>query len=1098
MICCLCNKRILSHSQFISCSVCLQCVHISCLSDVASSDPLYTERHENSWICPLCVQDALPFANIIDDDEYADTIKTCFAGSLSPDDLALMNFNSFDVIDDNMNYSIDDVNPDLQFFNDQLCIHNTTDCNYFNEISFNKMCDDDSLNNANFSLVCHNIRSAMKNLSKLRNYLNILSHTFSIIGLTETWLNENNYEFCNLHGYSGEHAYRTERSGGGVSLFISDNIQYQRRTDLEQFCSFLESIFVEIHGNSLNSSKNSIIGIIYRPPGTDMESFLNFLNDTLGRVGSNKNIYIMGDFNINILNSESHNYTSQFVDAMYSKSLFPLINKPTRSSSGSSTLIDNIFSNNIFEQRLHSGIFYTDITDHFPVFSILSGTNMEMSNKCIKSRSFTTRNKINFRNEVNNTDFNDILQSNDCKHAFSLFHNRICQLFEKCFPLQAKTIKYANRKCYLTPGLKKSIMIKNKLYLKYKRNPTPENLAHYKFYKSKLNRIVRNQERSYFNSKINDLKGNVKKTWSVIKEVINKNKNTKINNKFLVNGEITEDRTIITNKFNDFFTNIGPNLAKEIADTDKSATDYIQVPNLRSVCLIDTTESEVARVIAGLKNSSPGWDNITADCLKSNAKVLSTILTHLINLSFSQGHFPNELKIARVAPIFKSGNPFSFSNYRPVSILPVISKVFERVIYSRLLDFLNKHKIFYEYQFGFRENHNTNLALITLVDKIGLSISKNESVLGLFLDFKKAFDTIDHNILIKKLEKYGVRGISLNLIKDYLSDRFQFVKYNDATSTRQHIKCGVPQGSILGPLLFLVYINDLPNISKSLYSIIFADDTNFFISGKNTQDLVTKMNTELIEIVKWLQCNKLSLNIDKTKFMIFSPKRQKSILSNRVKINGKELEQVSEIKFLGVILDCKLTWSSHIQKIRNKIAKSVGIICQAKKVLQKETLVTLYKAFIQPHLIYCIEIWGGTYDKYLLPLITIQKKALRIISSVPPRTHCEPLFVQCNILKLDKLYQYMIANFMFKYVKTQLPEICSGLFLNNNDVHNYNTRQKTMLHVPLTNSDVYKRTIRFAGVSVWNAICGQKFDTKCSIHTFKKKLRNHLIVNSLV
>ena len=188
------------------------------------------------------------------------------------------------------------------------------------------------------------------------------------------------------------------------------------------------------------------------------------------------------------------------------------------------------------------------------------------------------------------------------------------------------------------------------------------------------------------------------------------------------------------------------------------------------------------------------------------------------------------------------------------------------------------------------------------------------------------------------------------------------MKYNDTISSRHHIKCGVPQGSILGPLLFLVYMNDIPNISKSLYSVIFADDTNFFIS-KNIQDLFSKMKTELVEIVKWLQCNKLFLNIEKTKFMVFAPKRQNHILSNRIKINGNELEKVSEIKFLGVILDCKLTCSSHIQRLRNKIAKCIGIICQAKKVLHKETPVKLYNAFIQPHMIYCIEIWGYVYDE---------------------------------------------------------------------------------------------------------------------------------------
>jgi hypothetical protein len=259
------------------------------------------------------------------------------------------------------------------------------------------------------------------------------------------------------------------------------------------------------------------------------------------------------------------------------------------------------------------------------------------------------------------------------------------------------------------------------------------------------------------------------------------------------------------------------------------------------------------------------------------------------------------------------------------------------------------------------------------------------------------------------------------------------------------------------------------------------------------------MNTELIEIVKWLQCNKLSLNIDKTKFMIFSSKRRDfTAVENGVIINGNKVEKVSEIKFLGVVLDCKLSWSSHIQKIRNKIAKSIGVICQARKILKSNTLRLLYNTFIQPHLIYCIEIWGGTYSTYLIPLIKIQKKAIRIISSVPARTHTEPLFVKHNILNVSKLYQYFIAIFMYKYTKEQLPDFCKNLFTSNNNVHDYNTRQRTQLHVPVTSSNLFKRTIRFKGVSIWNSLCSTDIKINCSIFCFKKTLKKFLQGNSLL
>ena len=312
------------------------------------------------------------------------------------------------------------------------------------------------------------------------------------------------------------------------------------------------------------------------------------------------------------------------------------------------------------------------------------------------------------------------------------------------------------------------------------------------------------------------------------------------------------------------------------------------------------------------------------------------------------------MKIAKVIPLYKNDNNMMVNNDRPISILPVFSKLLERLMYNRLISFINQHKLLNKFQFGFRSQRSTNIALIYLVDKIAKAIDEKEIVLGVFLDFSKAFDTINHKKLFSKLNHYGIRGVALDWIQSYLNNRSQFVCFNDVNSRYSNITCGVPQGSILGPLLFLIYINDFSYIATLLFTILFADDTNIFLQGKNIDDLVKQMNLELSKIVMWLEVNRLSLNIKKTHFMIFATGNHSihkyNEINQDIKINNIPIDRVHSTKFLGVYKDSKFNWSEHIKYIKGKLFKIIGIICKAGTLLNRSTLVTLYNSFVLPYI----------------------------------------------------------------------------------------------------------------------------------------------------
>ena len=441
---------------------------------------------------------------------------------------------------------------------------------------------------------------------------------------------------------------------------------------------------------------------------------------------------------------------------------------------------------------------------------------------------------------------------------------------------------------------------------------------------------------------------------------------------FILNNISTNNPEIICNAFNDYFIDIGTQLANKITGSTNPLKYLNSIQS--SIFIPPILEQEVSEVIHSLNHSSPGWDELPAHIFKTCMHKYIKPLTYIINKSICDGIFPDKLKIANIIPIFKSGDKSSVSNYRPISVLTLFSKIFEKIMYNHLTNFINAHNILYKFQFGFRKQYSTNHAIISLVERIRSSLSSGKIMIGVFLDLKKAFDTVNHDILLKKLYSYGIRGNIHNWFKSYLTNRKQFVSMYDMKSETKSISCGIPQGSVLGPLLFILYINDISAASDILIPVLFADDTSVFIDGNTPTETMNTLNLELKKITIWLSANKLTLNIVKSHYMIFHRARLKHHDNCQVLLGDSALEHVRFTKFLGMIIDEKLNFTNHIAYISNTISKGLGIIYKARKYLNKNVLVNLYNSYVFPYLTYCVEIWGNACDSHLDPLIKLQQK----------------------------------------------------------------------------------------------------------------------------
>ena len=586
------------------------------------------------------------------------------------------------------------------------------------------------------------------------------------------------------------------------------------------------------------------------------------------------------------------------------------------------------------------------------------------------------------------------------------------------------------------------------------------------------------------------------KTWQIINEVTNRKvKSNIIADEIAFDGNTFVGKTEIAKGFNDFFTDIGPSLAGKIQHSDQTHASYLPPKQPYKFGVSQINKWELDKIVKSIQNkSSSGYDGMSNKLLKEIYDSIHAPLLHVINLSITKGVFPDEWKIAKIVPIYKKGSKNEGTNYRPVSLLPTLSKIIEKVVDKQIRDFLESNNLIYSNQYGFRKGHETQHALLKFNNLICEGRSKKLTTIAIFADLKKAFDTVDHSILLDKIDHLGIDN---KWLRSYLENRKQFTQIHNTKSNNRIISTGVPQGSILGPLLFLIYINDFPS-STDFITLQFADDTTLLMQGKEELNFVENINYELRKVKKWFDTNYLTLHPEKTNFIIFDSKNGNNY-NNKIKIDNHKLSRIGEdmeqktTKFVGLIIDENLKWNHHISDVSKKIAVNAHYITTNKNFFPKKIKILLYNALIRPFLEYGINIWGFGKTKNIF---TQQKRIIRAINNCKNyRAHTSKMFSENNILKFNDLRDLNVLKLIRNILNNQTPLEVRNTF-HIKETQNYlRNCNKTVLE-PKYKSKLKKNNLQEVLVKVWNE-SDEQIRSLTRISNLKKNLQTLNLWNTL-
>lgn len=895
--------------------------------------------------------------------------------------------------------------------------------------------------------------------------------------MIETWLKSNTEaELFQLTGYTHYYNIRPNARGGGVSIFVHNSLNHYLIE--EQYLNENHFLWVHISKFCLD------IGAIYKPPRTNAKDFIDVYSSQLQ---NKKRSIVFGDFNFNLLRSEPS--TKEYRQVI-SENGFKIINKIkeeycTRETPVTKTLLDHVCCN-LQENRFHFAIMDTPMSDHKQIYFEVQN-QIHNPVKTIKYKAIEYDKLCNtFKNTTSITTtktYKDLEKTIlDCIQASQIAKTRLL---------------YSPKDDWIKPKLTRAIAKKNKLWNQLKKQPTNELKNEFTTIRNQTIKTISNTKKQYYLKSFNECSKKPLKMWKLINSLSNnKIKETGGVSKLIIDDNIITDDQQICECFNEFFSTIGSMLAHEIPlkfHHNKIFTlPKARHTNIKDLSILQPTNiEEVKNIIDNLNiNTSTGIDGISTKVIKCISPMLVEDLTKCINKCIEEGSFPDTLKLATVTAIHKAGSKTDPNNYRPISVLPVISKIFEKILYNRLETYLNEIDFLSKKQYGFRKKSNTLSATIDLVTKLKNKVDKKQISLGVFIDLKKAFDTISHDLLLDKLHSIGINGKAHSMLKSYLTNRSQVVKMGNFQSEPRQITCGVPQGSILGPLLFIVYINNIFELDLKGEIMLYADDTCLFYFGHSIDVVIEEAQKDLNLLNIWFQSNLLTINTSKTNYIIFKAKNKKIHNHKPLNIDSKIINKTITEKYLGILLDEHLTWKPHLEKLRSKIASLSGLLRRITGCLPRKVRYVIYNSLVKPHLDYLIEVWGSTAKTNIQYIQTAQNKLIKTLFNYDFLTPTYNIYKETKLLNITQNYKYNTCILIFKILNNTIHSQIK--FSKNISIHKRCLRSAQDIHLPFTRTKYGKKNLTHEGAQIFNKL--PKHIKECkSLLVFKKLLKQHII-----
>lgn len=927
--------------------------------------------------------------------------------------------------------------------------------------------------------ICHlNIRSQ---LPKFRDYLDfVLTSDYDVLCLSETWLcPDMDLKSLNITGFTLNVCSRTGR-GGGVAVYTREVFKVRVITSCNSYD--VEYIWLGIESNNFKLA----LGCVYRPPRGNFNNFLQVIEDSYGVINLDYDDSIcLGDFNINMLNIDNQS-TLKMTDTFEVLGLKQIIDKPTRIRKNSSTLIDYIVvSDNL--RILSSNVIPCHLSDH-EMLECLLDFNVPATTPCPRFyRCFKNISSIEFQSDLRSWPWHNIFYAPSVDEKVSLFNLYITQLFDLHAPVQLINVNRKKTLPYITDNIKLLMSLRDKAHARAKKSRSDSNWNYYKMLRNYTSQAIVRERRAYMQSKFSS--NDSKLLWSELAK-LNIGKNRKnclpvhLNNAQSINENFVKSVTDIVNSFDVLDKEVLSSYLSSVLESTHEPFVFEFVG-----------EDKILGILNNIKTNATGIDDVSLIMIKMCYPVIIPVITHIVNECLRLSVFPSVWKIAKVLPLSKLDQPQDYSDLRPLSILPVLSKVLERIMCDQLNDFINKFNILPENQSGFRRNYSCTTALLNIVDDILSAHDSNKVTVMILLDFSKAFDTINHEILLAKLHHFGFSDQALGLFGSYLGGRSQCVSVGNVCSDRLNVKHGLPQGSILGPALYSLYTADFHKTLNYCNYHFYADDTQLYYSFGSDEipEASRRINQDVEALIQVASKHFLKINVKKSSVLVFGPRLAVTRVRDHLTVNidGNRLPVVMSAKNLGVTIDSALTFDTHIKDLLKKSYFKLKLLYNNRHLFGTDIRKLLCDTLVLSNFAYCCQIYSFCTTKFWLTKIqTMQNSCLRFIYSIRRRQHISHKLKTAKWLNMQNRFHLQFSVLIHKLLIEKKPSYLHRKVKFRTDIHNINLRHKHLICCPPHKLQLFKGSFTYLCFKIYNSI--PKSFKPLSVQTFKSKYRTFL------